>query len=70
MSSQTDEPTAAKVDASRPERPDVFISYSRTDEAFVRRLVTALGEGGLDVWVDWEDIRKSADWRATIERGI
>ena len=58
------------VEASRPERPDVFISYSRTDEAFVRRLVAALSERGLDVWVDWEDIRKSADWRTTIERGI
>ncbi len=56
--------------ASRPERPDAFISYSRQDEAFVRELHAALAGRGKDVWVDWEDIRKSADWRATIETGI
>lgn len=55
---------------SQPERPDVFISYSRQDEGFVQKLVAALEERGKDVWVDWEDIRKSADWRAKIEEGV
>ena len=54
----------------QPERPDVFISYSRAEEEFVRRLAAALEARGKDVWVDWEDIRKSADWRAKIEAGI
>jgi TIR domain-containing protein len=36
--------------------PDVFVSYSRADEAFVRRLDAALRARGKDVWVDWEDI--------------
>ena len=56
--------------AGQPERPDVFISYSRKDEEFVRELHAALAGRGKDVWVDWEDIRKSADWRVTIETGI
>jgi TIR domain len=52
------------------DRPDVFISYSRKDEEFVRRLVDALEHRGKDVWIDWEDIRKSADWRAKVHAGI
>lgn len=40
----------------------VFISYSRVEEAFVRNLVQALVKDGMDVWVDWEDIRPSEDW--------
>jgi hypothetical protein len=31
------------------DRPDVFISYSRKDEEFVRRLVDALEHRGKDV---------------------
>ena len=59
----------SELDA-QPERPDVFVSYSRKDEVFVRRLVAALTAHAKDVWVDWEDIRKAADWRARIESGI
>jgi WD40 repeat protein len=53
-----------------PERPDVFVSYSRKDDVFVRRLVASLAARGKDVWVDWEDIRKSVEWRTKIEAGI
>jgi WD40 repeat protein len=60
----------AAGDVEQPERPDVFISYSRHDQDFVRRLATELEGRGLDVWVDWEDIRKGADWRAKVEGGI
>ena len=31
-----------------------FVSYSRVDGAFVRRLTSALRESGRDSWVDWE----------------
>jgi hypothetical protein len=41
---------------------DVFISYSRRDSDFVRRLHTALVDSGRDVWVDWEDIPLTVDW--------
>jgi WD40 repeat protein len=51
-------------------RPDAFISYSREDGVFVRELDAKLQERGKDVWVDWEDIRPSADWWATIQEGI
>jgi WD40 repeat protein len=37
--------------------PDVFLSYSRRDSEFVRRLAVALQDRGKDVWVDVEGIR-------------
>lgn len=49
---------------------DVFVSYSRRDSEFVRRLVDGLTARGKDVWVDWEDIPPSADWFDEIGRGI
>lgn len=70
----TDAPVSPRAtnghEPQQPERPDVFISYSRADAAFVRRLAAELEERGLDVWVDWEDIRKGADWRAKVHAGI
>ena len=49
---------------------DVFISYSRRDEQFVRRLYGALVAEGRDVWVDFEDIPLTADWWREIQTGI
>jgi hypothetical protein len=49
---------------------DVFISYSRSDEAFVERLRDGLAENGKDVWVDREDIGPAVEWRREIELGI
>src|SRR5919199_290489 len=49
---------------------DLFVSYSRKDKEFVRRLVDGLGEIEKDVWVDWEDIAPTADWQAEIDAGI
>ena len=49
---------------------DVFISYSRKDEPFVRRLHGELSKAGRDVWVDWEDIPLTADWWREIQGGI
>ncbi len=49
---------------------DVFISYSRKDAAFVRRLHDALKEAGRESWVDWEGIPPSAEWMAEIQRAI
>ena len=45
---------------------DVFISYSRRDEAFVQRLRESLAERGKDVWVDREDIGPAVEWRREI----
>jgi hypothetical protein len=49
---------------------DVFISYSRKDQAFVRRLFQALTEDRRGVWVDWEGIPVTADWWQEIRTGI
>lgn len=53
--------------------PDVFISYSRKDGEFVNRLYDALIASGRtheDIWVDWEDIPPSADWKSEVFNGI
>lgn len=47
-----------------------FISYSRRDEVFVRRLAQALAASGLDVWMDIEDIAIGSKWSAAIQRGL
>lgn len=49
---------------------DVFISYSRKDKDFVRKLHTALEESGRDAWIDWENIPLTADWLEEIKVGI
>ncbi len=49
---------------------EVFISYAREDERFVRRLHEALVQRNRETWVDWEDIPLTADWWAEIQRGI
>jgi hypothetical protein len=49
---------------------DLFISYSRRDGDFVRRLHQYMVADGRDVWVDFEDIPLSADWWSEIARNI
>lgn len=48
----------------------IFVSYSRKDSESARKLVAALEELGLDVWVDWEEIAPAVDWLENIKRGI
>jgi hypothetical protein len=50
--------------------PDVFISYSRKDKEFVRRLHDALALTNRNIWIDWEDIPPTANWWAEICKGI
>ncbi len=49
---------------------DVFISYSRRDQAFVKILDEAFRRRDRDPWIDWEDIRKGEEWWQAIQRGI
>lgn len=49
---------------------DIFISYAREDQDFVRRLHRALTEDSRDVWVDWEGIAPSAEWMEEIRTAI
>jgi len=48
----------------------VFISYSRKDKEFVRKLNDSLDLNGIDAWVDWEGIPLSSDWMDEITRAI
>ena len=47
-----------------------FISYSRTDSAFVVRLAKDLKAAGIDVWVDQLDIPKGTRWDDEIEAAV
>ena len=48
----------------------IFISYSRKDIEFARKIVDALAENNLDTWIDWHSIPKGEDWEQEIYRGI
>lgn len=48
----------------------VFISYSRKDKRFARKLKSVLETGEIDAWVDWEDIPHASDWMAEIAASI
>lgn len=55
---------------SETARRQVFISYSRRDQVFARRLFDGLEHAGFDSWADWEGIPYSAEWWKEIEKGI
>jgi hypothetical protein len=48
----------------------VFISYSRKDIEFAKKLTGELQKSDLDFWVDWEGIPPTVDWWKEIEKGI
>ena len=49
---------------------DIFISYSRKDESFMRKLYGRLTEHNQDTWVDWEGIPPSAEFMKEIFSAI
>jgi tetratricopeptide (TPR) repeat protein len=49
---------------------DVFISYSRHNVEFARRLFNALEQGGRESWIDWDSIPLSVEWWKAIQEGI
>jgi hypothetical protein len=48
----------------------VFVSYSRKDIDFAKRLTGELQKSELDFWIDWEGIPPTVDWWREIEKGI
>jgi hypothetical protein len=48
----------------------VFVSYSRKDITFAKRLTAELQKSELDFWIDWEGIPPTVDWWREIEKGI
>ncbi|MEQ9553749.1 MAG: TIR domain-containing protein [Coleofasciculus sp. G3-WIS-01] len=49
---------------------EAFISYSRRNKEFVLKLREAFKTANREVWVDWEGIPLTADWRKEIYQGI
>src|SRR5512140_2881700 len=49
---------------------DVFLSYSRKDTDFVRRIFELLGARKREAWIDLHDIDYSAKWWEEICNGI
>ena len=50
------------IEIKQTSHTDVFISYSRKDSDFVRKLQDSLLEKGKEAWVDWQRIAPSAEW--------
>jgi len=50
--------------------PRIFISYSRADAEFVRRLAADLVRHGADVWLDVDDIPPGMNWSSAIQQGL
>jgi hypothetical protein len=48
----------------------VFISYSRTDSAFVNRLKADLKHHSISAWVDHSNIEGGQEWPAELQRAI
>jgi Tol biopolymer transport system component len=48
----------------------IFISYSRKDETFARRLARSLSDLGADIWIDVEDIPAGMKWSSAIQQGL
>lgn len=49
---------------------EVFISYARVNQGFVRDLNNALQKLKRDTWIDWRSIPDSAEWRGEIFAAI
>ncbi|GAB4518065.1 MAG: hypothetical protein OHK0046_25340 [Anaerolineae bacterium] len=49
---------------------DIFISYSRRNTEFARRLFDEIKRSGREAWADWEDIPYSVDFLNEIKAGI
>ena len=61
---------AAPGDQQLPRPQEVFISYSRKDKEFVRRLYEALERRDREAWADWEDIRPTEEFMQAIYGAI
>jgi len=60
----------SQADMSEERRASLFISYSRDDKDFVRRLNEALARQERETWIDLEVIRPPEEWLAGVYSGI
>ena len=58
------------TDINQGPQGSAFISYSRKDKSFVKKLNDALDNAGVQAWVDWEGIELASDWMQTITNAI
>jgi WD40 repeat protein len=58
------------ADQKKGANGSVFISYSRKDKKFIKKLNDALDAAGVQAWVDWEGIELASDWREEIADAI
>jgi WD40 repeat protein len=47
-----------------------FVSYSRKDTVFTRRLADCLSAENYELWIDWESIPPTVDWKSQIQKGV
>ena len=50
--------------------PNAFISYSRQDSAFAKRMARDLRDAGLEVWIDSSEIAIGTEWQQEIFRAL
>jgi hypothetical protein len=50
--------------------PQIFISYSREDVEFARRLASDLADLGASIWIDIESIRPGENWSTAVQEGL
>ncbi len=50
--------------------PRIFISYSRKDDVFARKLATSLSDLGADIWIDVKNIPAGMKWQNAIDQGL
>ncbi len=48
----------------------IFISYSRTDEDFARRLAADLDSMGARIWIDVDSIPPGVNWSTAVQQGL
>ena len=48
----------------------IFLSYSRKDEEFARRIASDLKKSEINIWFDQTDIPKGALWDVEIEKAL
>ena len=51
-------------------KPEIFVSYSREDQAQVFPIVEKLRERGLNIWIDQEGIHGAKLWSQEIVNAI
>src|SRR5215211_7039259 len=49
---------------------DIFISYAREDQEFVRKVQDALEDHNRKTWIDWKDIPLTAKWKEEVFSAI